>query len=108
MQSTLTAHQHWCRETCQAVREEMEIGKRCQSFLVLPISVSTLTQALLLVPRESCLLRRQPCKHSLHVRAHLRGKPHRVSPLRAAPFAAAIPGDSAIEQVLTTGFSSFL
>ncbi|CAL5229481.1 g12812 [Coccomyxa viridis] len=51
---------------------------------------------------------RQPCKHSLHVRAHLRSKTHRVSPLRASPFAAAIPGDSAIEQVLTTGFSSFL
>lgn len=27
---------------------------------------------------------------------------------RAAPFAAVIPGDSAVEQVLTTGFSSFL
>ncbi|CAK0787240.1 hypothetical protein CVIRNUC_010457 [Coccomyxa viridis] len=51
---------------------------------------------------------RQPCQHSLHVRAHLRRKPQRVSPLRSAPFAAAIPGDSAVEQVLTTGFSSFL
>ena len=51
---------------------------------------------------------RQPCQHSLHVRAHLRSKPQRVSPLRSAPFAAAIPGDSAVEQVLTTGFSSFL
>jgi hypothetical protein len=51
---------------------------------------------------------RQPAPGTaLHVRAHLRKRPERVT-LRAAPFAAVIPGDSAVEQVLTTGFSSFL
>ncbi|CAL8465128.1 g4663 [Coccomyxa elongata] len=50
---------------------------------------------------------RRPAGQTLHVRAHLRRKPQVVFP-RAAPFAAVIPGDSAVEQVLTTGFSSFL
>ena len=52
--------------------------------------------------------RRQPApRDALHIRAHLRKRPQMVFP-RAAPFAAAIPGNSAVEQVLTTGLSSFL
>ena len=51
---------------------------------------------------------RQPAPGTvLHVKASLRKRPQQVM-LRATPFAAVIPGDSAVEAVLTTGFSSFL
>lgn len=57
--------------------------------------------------RTHTSLCRQPARDALHVRASLARRPQRVFP-RAAPFAAVIPGNSAVEQVLTTGFSSFL